>query len=230
VTKQQGKQPSPFFSTIWGALTRKVRRSHNKERFDITLAIKGGIEVDIDILSPRNTRLLAAPKTFEWTEVPSAAEYLLTVGYFTGKNKIWQTKVNGTSFSLENVDIPIFALGKTYLWEMEAYNNNGRSITSDTAWFLILTEEERDAIRDSIRLIQQNAPDDKMTEHLLLATFYEENELYLESERELKEVIGENDQASLHLMLADLYLKLGLTRQSKQEFQKAGEIPAEMSW
>ena len=241
VTTPKDKQRAPLFNTLWGALTRKVRRSHNKEHFDVTLAIRGETEADgINTLSPRNTSLLIAPKTFQWTEAPGAMEYILTIGYFTGMDKIWQTKVNGTSpdslypakrdFSLQNATVPRFVLGRTYLWEVEAYDKEARLIASDAAWFRILTEGESDAIGDSIELIRRSAPDDKMTERLLLAAFYEQNELYLEAERLLKKALGENDHKSLHLMLADLYLVLGLTKQSRQEFQKAGEIPADMNW
>ncbi len=231
VTTPKDKPQTPFYKTLWRVLTQKVSRSHNQQRFDVMLSIKGEMEIDkIYTLSPRNTRLVSVPESLDWTPTPNAKEYTLTIGHFTGTNKIWQTKVNRASFSLKKAPELKFVSGKTYLWEVEVYDKDRRFMSSDSAWFRILTEREYNAIRDAIELIRREASSDKMTERLLLASFCEEHGLYLESERLLKEALGENGKSSVHLMLADLYLVLGLTKQSRREFQKVEKVSAGIDW
>ena len=225
VTVPQEKKAEPLFSNLWEAFTRKIRRSQVREELDSMLVIKSyDSAYKIDVLSPRNTKLLAAPTVFEWTPVSDAKEYVLTIGYFSGMQKIWQTKVNDTMYSFENKTLPEFIMGKPYLWEIEAYNDEGQPIASDSTWFTIMTEGERDAIKNDVELITQSASNDKATVNLLLAAFYEDNELYWESERLLKELLKDVDQPIIHLMLGDLYLKLGLVKQSLRETQNGSEI------
>ena len=215
------KKDNPVFSNLWETFNRKVHRSQMRD-LDSVVVMKS-LDSTINVLSPRNTKLLAVPTVLEWSAVTNAKEYVLTIGYFTGMQKIWQTTVNNTIFTVENKALPELIPGKPYLWEVEAYNDKLQPIASDSTWFTIMTEVERNTIKTDVELITQSASNDNAIVYLLLASFYEDNELYWESEQLLKELLKEDDQPFTHQMLGDLYLKLGLVKQFQSEIQKGSE-------
>jgi hypothetical protein len=209
---------------FWKAFRQKSSSSFRDENLTLVGATRASVDPSqVLLLSPRNTRLLEAPMSFKWSKVESADAYFITVGVFEGKgpeDRLWYNAVAETELKWPS-DAPKFQAGKTYIWEVAAIKGD-ETLSSETAWFSLLSKSQIQRVKDGERDIANDKNiDSESIRHLLLAALYEDSELYVDTERELKSIQEVPEHKDMvHLMLGDLYRKIGLDLFAGVEFSK----------
>ncbi len=168
------------------------------------------------ILSPRNTRLLPGDVSFEW----SGSESLR-----------YRVRVSGPQgIVLEQTDLPRATVSylspaplpssdTAYAWELAASNQQ-----MEVALFDIVSETDTRRIREALELLTPASLTgySPSTIVVLRAGLLIQERLYADARRELVAgLAADPDEPTLHLLLGDVYERIGLVEIAAREFAEA---------
>lgn len=218
----------------WKAFRQKSSSSFRDENLTLVGATRSSVDPSqVLILFPRNTKLIAPPESLKWSKVASADAYVITVGMFEGRgpeDRLWFSASAETEFKWPS-NAPKFQAGRAYLLEVAAIKGD-ETISSETAWFSILPKPQLERVSEDAKAIKEDKNiDSKSALHLLLAALYEDSDLYADAEKELKQAQDDPDQKDMiHIMLGDLYKKIGLEAFAGVEFSMVDPSLIESGW
>jgi hypothetical protein len=161
---------------------------------------RGGGAGVLTALMPRHTRLLAARPLFEWTPVPGATSYQLTL-HDAQEKKLWQATTPSTRADYPRNRRPL-APGD-YRWDVIALPMTLRAL--DSAPFTITTAKEALATRQIMERASRQGSDASITPLPYLAVLLE-HRLYPPAEGLLKAATERTpDDRVLRQLLMQLY-------------------------
>jgi hypothetical protein len=169
------------------------------------------------ILSPRETRLLPGPVTFEW----SGSELLRYEIRVLGPQGalLWKETNLARQPLAYPTSAPPLPEGVRHVWELGA-----KGFPPQRASFEILSNSEASRLQNTLALLQggMQAGYPKNTVTLMRAALFFREGLYHEARRELQAAItAEPDEPTLHLLLGQVYDRTGLKDLARQEFDEA---------
>ncbi|MBK1990538.1 hypothetical protein A0J48_023940 [Sphaerospermopsis aphanizomenoides BCCUSP55] len=172
------------------------------------------------IISPRNTALLNNRPILRWNGVPGATRYKVQVKD-AGLSLDWQTETSNTQ--IEYPGQPVLQPNFSYLLTVET--NKGDSSREDGVKlnFTLLDTQTAESVRTKVAILKQQ----KLTheaEGLGLAYLYQSYNLKSEAINLLEDLVKRGSQTSaVYQFLGDLYLQVGLSKESKISYIKALE-------
>jgi hypothetical protein len=186
-----------------------------------SLSVRGVGPEPTRIVSPRETRLLPSPVTFEWTG-PSSLRYRLQVAGPRGQQ--WEQSDLPRQPLGYPASAPPLRQGERYIWELTA---PGQPV--QRAQFEILTRAEADRIEATLADLRPSTlvgyPPSTVV--LMRAGFLLQEKLYVAARRELVDGIAADPQSpSLHLLLGHVYERIGLSEFAARAFEEASSLSA----
>jgi hypothetical protein len=170
------------------------------------------VQQSLLLLSPRDGKLLGLP-TFEW----GGSDLLrYTVRVFGPQGLVWERPDLPRAPLPYPANTPGLVPDVPYSWELTT-----PGIPPQRGRFALLSPAEAAESREALMgLGQQGYP--KNTAALLRAGFLFERDLFVEAHKELLAAIAADpDEPSLHVMLGQLYERLGLQDLATQEYDEA---------
>lgn len=168
------------------------------------------------ILSPRETRLLAGPVTFEWS---GSDQLRYTVRVLGPRGVLWQ-QGNLVRQALGYLaSAPALTPGVKYAWELEA---PGHPV--QRAEFEIVPAPEAARVQASLAVLEPGALAgySRNTVAVMRAGLLVQERLYHEALGELRAGIkADPDEPTLHLLLGQVYERIGLAELATREFEEA---------
>jgi hypothetical protein len=164
------------------------------------------------LLSPRDGKLLGAP-TFEWG---GSDRLRYTVRVFGPQGLVWERADLPRAPLPYPANAPGLVPRVPYSWDLTA-----RDFPPQRGQFALLSLAEVAETQEGLAAIgQQGYP--KNTAALLRAGFLFERELYAEAQKELQAATSADpDEPNLHVMLGQIYERLGLQELAAQEYDEA---------
>ncbi len=175
------------------------------------------------ILSPRHTRLLPGPVTFEWE---GRDEPRYTIRVFGPHGLLWEE----TNLPHRPISYPPTAPGlkpdAPYRWELSAPGQPAQQTR-----FELLSEAQAARVRERLDVLSRTAAERGYSLGTLTvmrsAVLFEEG-LYTEARRELEAAgAAEGNEPTLRFLLGHLYQQIGLTARAAQAFERARALTGE---
>lgn len=168
------------------------------------------------ILTPRETRLFPGPVTFEWAG-PEHLRYRVRV--LGPQGPVWEVADLPRQPLAYPPSEPALRAGVRYAWELEAWGE-----VTQRAQFEILPAPEADRVKAGLALLEPAAlwgyP--RTTVALMRAGFLLQEGLHHEARRELLDgMAADPDEPTLHLLLGQVYERIGLNSLAAAEFDEA---------
>ena len=186
-----------------------------KKDLTYTPVIVRRVKQPVLLLSPRDGRLLGPP-VLEWA---GSDRLRYSVRLFSPQGLIWQQDNLHRAPLSYPATAPPLSSGLLYHWELET-----TGFPAQRGQFTILSPTEVAAVRGILTALgPASLPGyPKNTIILMRAGFLMEQELYAEAQQELQEAIaGDPGEPSLHLMLGNVYERIGLGDLAIEEFDEA---------
>lgn len=208
---------------VWTSFVSWMKANFSEESLAQVAAartpISSPVKNHLILLSPRNTKVLEERPVFTWAEVEGAQGYRVTIGFFDGSKRIWETVVNKNSLRYP-IDAPELKPDKVYVWEVEAI---GVPNASESAWFVVLHPAEARDIKFTLRQLRDKAPD-FLAYSLVAASFLESRGCYLDAISLLEDALKKSPrQPEPKFLLATLYETVGLSKRAQQMRAEARE-------
>jgi hypothetical protein len=168
------------------------------------------------VLSPRNGLILPGEIRIEWSGIPER-RYAVTV-LDAGGDRVEQVSVQGPALTLSTV-APVLSPGIRYRVQVATGN-----LRPEEAWFEILDATRSMAVRQDLAEVEQTAgPDVSMSTLAALKAVVLADQDLLSDARQvvLSALKSDPDEASLHLLLGNLYRRMGLAEQAAESFEEA---------
>jgi hypothetical protein len=170
-------------------------------------------------ISPRDSKLVSAPVVFEWAGSDSL-RYRVRVSSPDGV--LWQqTNLPRRSLTYP-ASAPSLSPGVRYSWEVE-----GPGQPVQRAEFELLAPAEAARAREAMDLITPAAlpGSSKSSVALLRAGWLFQEQLYADARRELVTALAADpDEPTLHLLLGEVYERVGLGEMATREFIEARDL------
>ena len=168
------------------------------------------------ILGPRDTRLLPGPVTFEWA---GSDRLRYTVRVFGSQGFLWEQASLPRQPLAYPASAPTLRAGERYRWELEV---PGHPV--QRAQFELLPSSEAARVQSALALLQPATLSGypRNTVVLMRAGLSVQEGLYHEARRELLAGIAADPaEPTLHLLLGNVYERIGLKDLATQEFEEA---------
>jgi len=167
------------------------------------------------LLAPRAGKLLGPP-TFEW-EGPDSLRY--TVRVLGPQGLVWEASGLHRAPVRYPASAPPLVPGVRYSCEIlsqDSFRQAGE--------FTLVPKSDAAVVHDGLTAVgRQRYP--RGTAALMRAALFFEHELYAEALQELRgAAAAEHGEPALHVMLGQLYERLGLPQLSDEEFQEAASL------
>ena len=169
---------------------------------------------ELQVLSPRKTRLLDSHPLLRWSAIPGADRYEVSV-----QGADWSSTVGPQTEMVYPTDAPALAPGKTYKLVVTAGDLTSEDETMPGLGFSVLADDEATLVRSAEQRIRALGLDDAAT-RLLIANLYASHQLYAEAIQQLEGISG-RQEPTIDRMLADLYVSVGLGQIAEQQYLTA---------
>lgn len=202
-------QPPALVGALTGILLGK-----KKELTYVPLATRSVRQPPL-LLSPRRTKLLASP-VFEWG---GSDRLRYTVRVLGPQGALWeQTDLPRAPLPYPQTAPPLQP-GVTYRWELTA-----KGFPAQQAEFAILSPEDSARVRSDLESLDpvRLSAYPRNTLRLVRAGYLVDQELFDEARRELRaSIAADPDEPSLHVLLGNVYERVGLDDLAAEEFDEA---------
>jgi len=181
-----------------------------------SLSLRGPGRTTPFIISPRESRMLPGPVTFEWGG-PDALQYRVRVVGPDGL--LWEGAGLPRRPLLYPPEAPPLRAGARYVWELEA-----KGYPVEWTQFELLKGFEATRVQEALNLLQTGTPAayPRNTSVLLRAGLLLQNRCYDAARHELLAGIkADQDEPTLHLLLGRVYERTGLKELAAEAFQDA---------
>ncbi len=168
------------------------------------------------MVAPRKTRLLSGRPLLQWTAVPGATSYKVSI-----EGTTWQTEVAGATELAYPADAPALEPGKSYRLVVEAGGRSSREEAGPDLGFSLLAADEAQDVRAEEARVGALGLSDEAT-RLLVANLYAGRRLYAEALQRLGGAEAPT-QPALARLAGDIALAVGLTREAETAYAGALE-------
>jgi hypothetical protein len=215
VEAPRGESASERVKGLLGGVTQFLLGQQKEPTFQ-ALSVRSGASDPPRIVSPRATKVLAGPVSFEWTG-PKARPYRLRLSGPAGV--MWeQAEVSRQPFEYP-ASAPALRPGARYTWTIETAGHPAQQAEFET-----LTAEDATRVRAALDDLRPAslAGYPPGTVALFRAGFLLQEGLHADARRELLGgIAADPDEATLHQLLAQVYDRMGLGAQAAQEWDEA---------
>lgn len=170
-------------------------------------------------ISPRDTRVLAAPVVFEWSG-PDSLRYRVRVSGPQGT--LWEQANLPRRPLTYPASAPALAPGERFAWQLEAPGQPAQRTE-----FEILAPAAADRVREAADLLTPaSLPGySRSSVSLVRAGFFFQEQLFADARRELMAAIAADpDEPTLHMLLGRVYERIGLGEMATREFIEARDL------
>jgi len=174
------------------------------------------------ILAPRRTRVLDGYPVLRWTAVPGVSAYKVSVLKSSGDTWEYPTAVTTTNLSYPP-DAPPLVPGIDYKLIVEAGGHSSEEEGMPGLGFSVLTTDELRQVQDTQQQIRHLALPQTST-GVLLAYLYAGQELNAAAIDQLTVLLQTIPTPPVAQLLADLYLKIGLSSQAEDSYLQAVDL------
>ncbi len=190
-------------------------------------AVRAAAKTEVQLLSYLNTSTLNTRPVFAWEPSAKADSSKVTLMDEDGE-ELWSGKTADKLIAYPD-DMDPLEPGMEYTYEVKSVIDGDEIEAAST--FYILDEDEAAEVKKAVDAIKKQyaKDDDVIIQHMLLAQYYKEKELYMDAIDELKSLVAldEYDVAS-RMALADIYDTVGNKGAFKAEIAKVEEIEKEI--
>ncbi len=159
---------------------------------------------------PYSTHVIDSNIVFKWYPYSNSKSYIFEL-YNNNGQMLYMKKLSDTLF---NCPLNMFHLNKNekYEWKVTDYNNN--KISSDRNFIMIPAPDKSGAIKDSLKELKETfAGSNSAINKIILASFYQNNQLNIEALKEYKEAVRLAPDVKIYKkMLNSFLLKMKLDR------------------
>jgi len=191
----------------------------SREATQVPIAVRTNPTMRPSILSPRDTRLLPGPVTFEWTGSPSVRYRIRVLG---PEGVVWEAGDVTAGQTSYPAWAPPLAPGVRYQWQLEAPN-----AATQHAYFELLGVDQGDRIRTTLDLLNSEgvSQGSRSGVVVLRSGFLLQQGLYSEARAELVSAVRvDPTEPTLHYLLGMLYEQAGLGDMAEREFWEARNL------
>ncbi|MSP41581.1 MAG: hypothetical protein EXR70_24110 [Deltaproteobacteria bacterium] len=179
----------------------------------VALSVRGKPQAPT-LLSPRNTKLTSDAPTFQWMGMDQQPG---SVKVFGPQGVIWSAdNINLTKIAYP-ASAPRLQPEVEYSWVIE---KKGFAVTRVP--FKLLRSADADEVKNRLAELSSVSAASKTTFAVLKANLLMSKELFHDAREVLSEAIAaDNDEPTLHFVLAELYDKIGLKNLAGEEYNEA---------
>ncbi|MGH7267517.1 MAG: hypothetical protein ACREMB_22075 [Candidatus Rokuibacteriota bacterium] len=192
---------------------------HQTEPSYESLSVRGSGPESVRIVSPRETRVLAGPLTFEWTGPATLRYHLQLLG---PQGLLWERHGLARQPLDYPASVPPLQAGVRYTWALNAPGQ-----PSQRASFDVLSADEAARVAAALAAVRTATGSDypPSTGTLMRAGLLAQEHLYAAARRELADALAADpDSAGLRLLLGHVYERTGLTELAAREFGEASAL------
>jgi hypothetical protein len=191
----------------------------SREPTQIPIAVRPGPPIRVAILSPRDSRLLPGPVTFEWTGSHSVRYRVRVLG---PEGTVWEAGDVTLGQTVYPAWAPPLLAGVRYQWQLEAPN-----APAQQAYFELLGPDQADRIRTTLDLLNSEGVSQGSRSGVvaLRSGFLIQQGLYSEARTGLVSAArADPTEPTLHFLLGMLYEQAGLADMAGREFWEAHDL------
>ena len=185
----------------------------------VPIAVRTSPTMRLTILSPRDSRLLPGPVSFEWTGSHSVRYRVRVLG---PEGTVWEAGEVTLGRTSYPAGAPPLLAGVRYRWQLEAPN-----APMQQAYFELLGADQADGIRTTLGLLNAEGVSQGSRSGVvaLRSGFLIEQGLYSEARTELVSASrADPTEPTLHFLLGVLYERAGLADMAEREFWEAQNL------
>lgn len=218
VVDEPPKSPAERARETVGAIVQFLIGA-NREPTQVPIGVRPGPPMRVAILSPRDSRLLPGPVTFEWTGSHSVRYRVRVLG---PEGTVWEAsdvRLGQTSYP---AGAPPLLTGVRYQWQLEVPD-----APMQQAYFEVLGADQADRIRTTLELLKSEGVSQGSRSGVvaLRSGFLIQQGLYSEARKELVSAArADPTEPTLHYLLGMLYEQAGLADMAGREFWEAHDL------
>ena len=191
----------------------------NREPTRVPIGVRPSPLMRVTILSPRDSRLLPGPVTFEWTGSHSVRYRIRVLG---PEGTVWEAGDVMLGQTVYPAGAPPLLTGVRYQWQLEAPN-----APTQQAYFELLGADQADRIRTTLDLLTSERISQGSGSGVvaLKSGFLIQQGLYSEARKELVSAAkADPTEPTLHFLLGMVYEQVGLVDMAGREFWEAHDL------
>lgn len=191
----------------------------NRGPTQVPIGVRPGPPMRVAILSPRDSRLLPGPVTFEWTGSHSVRYRVRVLG---PEGTAWEAGDVMLGQTAYPAGAPPLLTGVRYEWQLEAPN-----APTQQAYFELLGADQADRIRTTLDLLTSEGISQGSRSGVvaLRSGFLLQEGLYSEARKELVSAAkADPTEPTLHFLLGMLYEQAGLVDMAGRKFWEAHDL------
>jgi len=218
VVAEPPKSPAERARETVGAIVQFLIGA-SREPTLVPIAVRTSPTMQLTILSPRDSRLLPGPVTFEWTGSRSVRYRVRVLGR---EGTVWEAGDVTLGWTSYPAGAPPLLAGVRYQWQLEAPN-----APTQQAYFELLGADQADRIRTTLGLLNAEGVSQGSRSGVvaLRSGFLIEQGLYSEARTELVSASrADPTEPTLHFLLGVLYERAGLADMAEREFWEAQNL------
>lgn len=218
VVDEPPKSPAERARETVGAIVQFLIGA-NREPTQVPIGVRHGPPMRGTILSPRDSRLLPGPVTFEWTGSHSVRYRVRVLG---PEGTVWEASDVTLGRTSYPAGAPPLLAGVRYQWQLEAPN-----APTQQAYFEVLGADQADRIRTTLDLLKSEGVSQGSRSGVvaLRSGFLIQQGLYSEARTELVSAAkADPTEPTLHFLLGMVYEQVGLVDMAEREFWEAHDL------
>jgi tetratricopeptide (TPR) repeat protein len=173
----------------------------------------------IDVNLPTHACLFDTTFKFTWYPSTKTSNYVFQLLNPSFKT-IYMKEISDTSLSL---DLQSLNLQSTETYNWLVFDPENKEVLSDTIKFNVLSKARKESIVNDVYLLSLERNDEKnILDHLILASYYKNNKLYLEALKEYKSILKiKPDVDEFWESYLQFLIDIGLKREALNEWQRS---------
>ena len=152
--------------------------ANRKKNMSVTGSVERGTEAGLSLISPKNSEHLSSQVKLMWLKDTSAKNgYVVKVkDMFDEPLKSYE--VNDTSVTINVIDLNL-KTSKSFIITVEV--KNSKVVATEGKLVKIIDGKKADELHKELKLIKEEAGDESALSKIILASFCEQNRMYLEA-------------------------------------------------
>lgn len=180
----------------------------------------GGAEHEIELISPRNSKIKTTRPSFNWKCKREFDKFIVKL--YDSNGLIWQRTLSETEMVYPEDENPL-EYGQSYFWHVEG-EGLLESFKSKSIGFTVLSREELQRVQTQENKVKDMFKDDLNSSnfHFILGAYYDNKGLLQDAIAKFEMIADLNADAPFpHEILGRLYSNIGLKDQAIAELQMA---------
>jgi hypothetical protein len=176
-----GSLSKKYADFVMGEMTKNSQdlTANRKANMKVTGSVERGSDGGVTIISPKNSDLLASEVKLKWYKDDAASGYTVKVkDMFDEPLKTYETVDTFVTVAVADLGLK---QSKSFIISVDAKSTKAKAGSTDGKLIKVLDGKKAEDLHKEIKLVKEEAGEESALSNIILASFCEQNKLYLEA-------------------------------------------------